>query len=809
MGGPTSGVKPSLCRKTPPFSVLRYFNFRLPSTNSFSSKMSTQNVSESPTTTKASESSPAESPHEPVRLCKTCRGAHYESLRQYRDFQHTDNITPIPKHPTLPTDEWPNLPRLLGSAQAGCGFCGFLREAILSGRFNDALNHLSQGSVTESDHKRLHFELHYGSTAQPPYTLSPSYDIESLIVKVTFEQGASVYMNFTVEAIDGEQPGLTIWTMKRFLLANLLSDSPAVEDLFNIRPQAIRNHEDDEITSFLRGELMECLEAPDEYDSNPYYLPERLIDVEINSMRLVERNNIRANLGERYQYCALSYCWGPPEDARSQTKATSENIQQCLESLTYESLSPVLKDAVKTARSLSIPYLWVDSLCILQDDVSDWQRQCGQMNEIYGNARVTLIAASSRTCNEGFLNPKQHGLQFPYQLDTRPEVNGSFMIYFTHAFSEVESRLHSELGADLHNDLKCSQWARRGWTFQEEAMARARIVFGHFGVYFGLDDEYVSNDMDFAGKINLEPVTSLQKKDDLHQTWETAICHYTAFTPSSFTEPTDLLPALSGLARLFGDKLQEKYLAGHWADRLHLTLLWMHDLKRGLKPSLDAIIKGHREKPYLIPTWSCLTRGNISFQLDCNSNVSSEITVADSHISLIGDNPYGAIQDASLTIDGFVLDLASLTWDESPDSLVGSQAVGSHPQIRLRRKAYLANKVWFRLVESEIASESYDYGLEDYVYRLDLDFQAVPGDQSPLDKTRALFEQLISRVKLLLVASGDDIIGGAHGLLLVPLESGSERSFLRVGTFTPRVYGQQGSIPCLKRLMKRETVKLL
>ena len=102
---------------------------------------------------------------------------------------------------------------------------------------------------------------------------------------------------------------------------------------------------------------------PENDHSNSDFLPERLIDVGASSLRLVERDRIRAGTAKRPQYCALSYCWGPRGDAESQKKCTTANFHHHLGSLDFGELSPVLKDAVKTTRSLSIPYLWVDSLC--------------------------------------------------------------------------------------------------------------------------------------------------------------------------------------------------------------------------------------------------------------------------------------------------------------------------------------------------------------------------------------------------------------------------------------------------------------
>lgn len=137
------------------------------------------------------------------------------------------------------------------------------------------------------------------------------------------------------------------------------------------------------------------------------------------------------------------------------------------------------------------------------------------------------------------------------------------MTYFTHAFGEAKSMINPDLTNDLHYDLTFSQWARRGWTFQEDAMAGARIVFGALGVYFGRDNEFVSED-GAAGFVVTNSVTCLQTNDELHRAWENVIHRYSGFTASSFTNPTDTctLPALSGLARLYGNRLRVGYVAG-------------------------------------------------------------------------------------------------------------------------------------------------------------------------------------------------------------------------------------------------------
>lgn len=682
----------------------------------------------------------------------------------------------------------------------------------------------------------------------------------------------------------------------------------------SLKPQATRNYEDEETTSFLQTRLSEHPASFYNDDCNAVFLPKRLIDVGGSRLRLIEKDSITSKAD--LQYCALSYCWGPPEHGKFQIKTDNDNIGDHYAGLNFDKLPQVVKDAVKTTRRLSIPYLWVDALCILQgdkpDDKRDWEDQCIQMNDIYGNARVTLIAASSRTCIEGFLNPEGKGLRFPYQSVSRPHITGSFMMYFTHAFGEVKlayrasestKHKHPDLFIDLHNDLHFSQWARRGWTFQEHAMAKAHIVFGSTGVYFSQGDKYVSKDGQ-AGPVAQTSATSVHSNDELHRLWETVIMfRYSAAKTSSFTKKKDLLPALSGLARQFGKKMQftntlpVNYIAGHWVDRLYFTLLWEDDAITAV-PSLQDIVNLHGQEPYVVPTWSYLmrNRGGLKFadaqhdtefwiQSD-HPKLRSEINILDVYMPLVGTDRYGAIAGAALTLEGHALHLASLSWSEEGHRLIASvtdcgeiwfeehenerdrlysiQFTHSRPTQEPewtgvhfnddvldsakpddptsdddldsddnpdldddRVLACFGDRILTRRDDGvrrcfppgrsepaplHVYQEQY-HGPGPYSYRVGLDFQFEPGASSEPGKMRASFEKLLPRVTLLLVASEEKYMGdmsmdtNGYGLLLLRLEGASRNSFVRVGTFHPRAWGG-GSLPYLKQLMKKETIKL-
>jgi hypothetical protein len=74
---------------------------------------------------------------------------------------------------------------------------------------------------------------------------------------------------------------------------------------------------------------------------------------------------------------------------------TSSNLQQHLESIPLSSMPATFRDAVLVSRELNVKYLWIDSLCIIQDSAEDCNRECFKMAQIYQNSTVTISGASA------------------------------------------------------------------------------------------------------------------------------------------------------------------------------------------------------------------------------------------------------------------------------------------------------------------------------------------------------------------------------------------------------------------------------
>ena len=101
-------------------------------------------------------------------------------------------------------------------------------------------------------------------------------------------------------------------------------------------------------------------------------------------------------------YATLSYCWGGP-----QRKATStENLASYLDRIELRTLPQTLQDAVFVTRKLGLQYIWIDSLCIVQDAELMKTHEVGRMDRIYSNSYITISANCATSCEDGFLQTR-------------------------------------------------------------------------------------------------------------------------------------------------------------------------------------------------------------------------------------------------------------------------------------------------------------------------------------------------------------------------------------------------------------------
>jgi hypothetical protein len=170
--------------------------------------------------------------------------------------------------------------------------------------------------------------------------------------------------------------------------------------------------------------------------------------VEIEELMMVvdvESENIVHPSGE-FQYLALSYVWGNLKDP---VKLLKENISDFQSpggiARIFKSLPSTIRDAIKLTRDLGYKYLWVDSLCIIQDDFDFKSRIIHKMNLVYENAFITIIGASGSDANAGLPGAGESARNF---IQPTAAIGGKLNIVY----------------ARSHQNLAKSIWATRGWT---------------------------------------------------------------------------------------------------------------------------------------------------------------------------------------------------------------------------------------------------------------------------------------------------------------------------------------------------------
>lgn len=125
---------------------------------------------------------------------------------------------------------------------------------------------------------------------------------------------------------------------------------------------------------------------------HPSVLPDRVIW--IASPKTPSRIQLVEPQGkQRAPYLALSYCWGPVSESTLLT--TEANIVAHKAGIEFERLPPLFQDIVDLAQLLGIEYVWIDRLCIIQGSRTDFAQQAPKMGLVYGNATLTISAASA------------------------------------------------------------------------------------------------------------------------------------------------------------------------------------------------------------------------------------------------------------------------------------------------------------------------------------------------------------------------------------------------------------------------------
>lgn len=354
-------------------------------------------------------------------------------------------------------------------------------------------------------------------------------------------------------------------------------------------------------------------------------LPTRVLHVgdqsSSNHIRLWETG------GEIGSYTTLSHCWGTSRPLIT-TLATMDEKKERID---LDNMDKTFQDAVAITRALGIQNLWVDSLCICQDDETDWERESSRMAEIFSNSYLTIAAASAKDGSVGcFIHHSPRGyVSFGYASN---KGSGGKLYAFL---------VPVERGLFTHDtlSLKDEPLSSRTWTVQERILSRRSLFYCKDQTYFECKEEFKGEDgfhskgrlIDIEGYLSLPNQSHEHIKGYMKGLWDSLI---RLNMGRKLTKSSDKLPALSGVAKRFEELLQDKYVAGLWESTLLGDLLW------------DSLgVRGPWPPVYRAPSWSWTCIDDASPAMDRYRQCSKFATIVDFHIHTKGSNPYGEVDD--------------------------------------------------------------------------------------------------------------------------------------------------------------------
>lgn len=299
--------------------------------------------------------------------------------------------------------------------------------------------------------------------------------------------------------------------------------------------------------SYIRTWLTECQSTHSKCNSPVSYVPKRLIDVENEDPHTVKL--VEPPPALQPQYACLSHCWG---QVRSKHITYSGNLVSNMKAIPASELPKTFRDAIEITKTLGLRYLWIDSLCIVQDSEPDWAAHVGRMASIYEHAYITLAAGASNDDEGGFFAvPEERFTRvhlLPLELD-----DGLRKIYVRYSVNHPDADWPASEVLPL---------MRRGWCFQERLLSRRYLCFGSTEILWECMEDVACTCSMASGPFNPRSsdrvpsfsgcsATKLQLSSatgDHRTLWRDLASQYNA---RELTYARDKLPALAGLADAF------------------------------------------------------------------------------------------------------------------------------------------------------------------------------------------------------------------------------------------------------------------
>jgi hypothetical protein len=297
-------------------------------------------------------------------------------------------------------------------------------------------------------------------------------------------------------------------------------------------------------------------------------LPTRLIDCGESSdfakLRVVETEGERLS---NVDFVTLSHCWGRCERLCLQ----ASNYEALLQGFLLSELPRLFWDTVYVVQQLGLRYLWIDSLCIIQDgdNLTDWSREITLMSQVYLNALCNISASSACDSNHSPFHSRN------------PELIRPASLHYTDQYGQKWNKILHDQNV-WHNEIADSHISSRAWVLQERLLSPRILHFTRTQIIWECREKHycelypntwpsqhdLSDDMkndlvrrQFDDEHSLSKRERKKRHNDCLKIWKKLVMQYTS---CHLTVASDKLPTIGSIAVIMKDLLHDEYVAGMW-----------------------------------------------------------------------------------------------------------------------------------------------------------------------------------------------------------------------------------------------------
>ena len=386
--------------------------------------------------------------------------------------------------------------------------------------------------------------------------------------------------------------------------------------------------------------LRECLETHDLCQPHEEaFLPKRLVSLprlRNEDPVLVDSETI-GQVGSTL-YACLSHCWGKGVLCQT-TKTTVDTHKQ---GIPWIALSKTFQEVIIIALDLGIHFIWIDSLCIIQDDEADVGMQVGEMASIFENCHITVAALASAVGNGGCYRRSK-------SLDTITacKINelGEIFTACCRRFIQHPDPIYGSNDHSIQAPLM-----DRAWAYQEYELSPRVLNFEAVELIWACNGSIQCECSQIGAHLQKAPIPHACTPEEmvvLSERWQSIVESYSG---KKLTYTKDKLPALSGLAKRMQKQLSHftrcRYLAGLWDYDLPLGLAWHFDGRVATDLEDDK-----SSATYRAPSWSWASRnGPVRYTCQGFDKFRPMARILDVTCNPSGSDPTGAVSGGFLTI---------------------------------------------------------------------------------------------------------------------------------------------------------------